>query len=235
MAGIIYKGKAYKSETQMCKLNKLAYSTYSRRKERGLPLELCMAKGRVNIKSVDEIERYRVEGVVHTGIKSICEEYGISKNTLKKLEKELGSFDAAIRHHEEMLLLPIEPKKEKRKRFRPITVNGKTYKSISEACAELKLEYRRVYVRIHRKWTIDEAFELVERNGSREYALDQDESYKVKLREGFVVDGVPYKSIKQAAIENKIDPSTLGARIRNGMPIEVAIKEPVRRYERQAV
>ena len=44
-----------------------------------------------------------------------------------------------------------------------ITVEGKTFNSIKEACKYYNLEYNTVYDRLNRGWSVEEAFELVPR------------------------------------------------------------------------
>ena len=44
-----------------------------------------------------------------------------------------------------------------------ITVNGKTFKSFSEACRYYNLNYSMVWNRLNKGWTIEEAFGLIEK------------------------------------------------------------------------
>ena len=44
-----------------------------------------------------------------------------------------------------------------------ITVNGKTFKSFSEACRYYNLDYDNVLTRLKFGWTPEEAFELVDK------------------------------------------------------------------------
>lgn len=234
MAEIIYNKKRYKNETQLCKLNGLAYTTYIRRKDRGFPLELCMSKKRVNIGEDESFEDYLVEGEYFPSIKEICLEYGIGKARLKSMRQRFGSFDAAIKRHEEEILKSYKPSR-RLKRGTKVEVDGNIYDSLSHACEAYKLPYRRVYVRLYRKWTIDEAFELVDRNTTNEYPLDKEKGKLIRTRRGFSVDKVRYKSLRDAAIAHDIDPRTLAYRVRSGEPVEEALKRPTRKYERAGI
>ncbi|MGF0347736.1 hypothetical protein ACQR3P_29270 [Rhodococcus sp. IEGM1300] len=228
-----HKGRPFRSIKHMCAIHGVAYTTYVRRKEKGLPKELLLSKVRVNIKEHEDIERYRVDGELYPCMKTICDEYGISPGKLRRMEAEFGSFDAAIKEHERVLSLPLEPNKKRRKKQK-VKVDGIVFNCLQDACDHHKKEYKTVYMRLYRNWSLDEAFELKERGNVKEYPLDKDKKKLIRSRRGFSVDKVPYKSLRDAAIAHDIDPRTLAYRVRNGEPVEEALKRPTRKYEKGA-
>lgn len=230
-----HEGRPFRSVKHMCAIHGVAYTTYVRRKEKGLPQELLLSKVRVNIKADEDIERYRVDGELYPCMKAICDEYGISPGKLRRMEEEFGSFDAAIKEHDRLMSLPmdsLEPKK-KRKRNR-VFVDGQWFDCLQDACDHHSKKYKTVYMRLYRNWSIEEALELVERGSVREYPIDKNKKMVIKSRKGFSIDGVPYKSLRDAAIAHDIDPRTLAYRVRNGEPVKEALKRPTRKYERVA-
>ena len=53
---------------------------------------------------------------------------------------------------------------ERNNNRKPITIEGKTYKSINEACRHYNISYSTIYGRLKMGWSKEEAFGLVERD-----------------------------------------------------------------------
>ena len=95
---------------------------------------------------------------------------------------------------------------------KPITLEGRTFKSIKEAAEYYNLKYNTIFVRLRRGWTLEEAFELV----------DIDSKNKAKE---ITVEGKSFISIAEAARYYNLEYETVRLRLRNkGWSIEEAFE-----------
>ena len=94
-----------------------------------------------------------------------------------------------------------------------ITLEGKTFKSIEEACRYYNLNYKKVSTRLNRKWTLEEAFEIVERKSNHKKPI--------------VVKGKKFKSVREACRYYNIQYPIVYSRLKNNWDLELAITLPI--------
>jgi hypothetical protein len=80
-----------------------------------------------------------------------------------------------------------------------IIIKENTFKSIKDACEYFNIKYSTVNSRLHRGWSIEEAFGLVKRNNNCKH---------------ITVDGKTFKSIKEACDYYNVDYRTLRSRLK---------------------
>lgn len=97
-----------------------------------------------------------------------------------------------------------------------ITVEGKVFKSINEASKYYNVASSSVNRRLNNGWSIEEAFELVERKNAR--------SKEVTL------EGITYRSIKEACMYYCKDYDKIKHRLRTGWSVEEAFDLDEREY-----
>lgn len=105
------------------------------------------------------------------------------------------------------------------KNEKPIVVNGIKYRSIAEACRELKLYDCTIRSRLSAGKTLDEAFnmEIIPRN------------------KPIVVNGVKYRSISEACRELNLCSQTIRNRLRAGKTLDEAfISEIFRKRNKES-
>jgi hypothetical protein len=139
-----YKGQTFASAEALAKHCKINYRTLLSRLNRGVPLADAVKKRRIG-KGVNEPRAFTYNGKKYKSLREVADDFGINYSTLRgrvrRGDKIKDAIAAGVSAHE-------------------VVVGGKTYKSITEACAELKFNPNVIYSRIDYKWTLDQAFEL---------------------------------------------------------------------------
>lgn len=159
-----------------------------------------------------------VDGNEFPSVRAAVKHYGLNYATISnRLQSPYWTIEEAFE------LVPHESVVTHTGSAKPITINGKTYASIDEACEEYKLPRALVYTRRKRGWSIEEAFGIKERNTSK-YGY---KNYGNKNAKSVTIDGVTYGSIKEASEHYGIKCQTLYWRLRHGTPINEALTQPV--------
>ena len=153
-----------------------------------------------------------IEGKTFYSIKEAAKYYNLALGTVNARLNRGWSIEEAFGL--------VERKNES---FKPITVNGKTFKSIAEACRYYNLDYKTVLQRFcnyGHGWSIEEAFGLVER--------------KEKPRKGneVILEGKTFPTIKEACKYYNLNYNTIYGRLDKGWTVEDAISVPVREGSR---
>ena len=95
------------------------------------------------------------------------------------------------------------------KNGRSIVIDGNSFISIKEACDYYDLDYDKVRSRLNNGWTIEEAFEFVERD---------DSCRSVNL------EGKHFNSIKEACKYYNLEYNTVYDRLNRGWSVEEAFE-----------
>ena len=138
-----------------------------------------------------------VEGVSYKSITEACKHYNLDpKRIIYRLNNGWSVEEAFGFVEKEKIVEPIT-----------ITVEGRTYNSIAEACKHYNLRSGKVYGRINRGWSIEEAFELVKRDNNRN-------------NKEIIVNGIVFKSLAEACKHYNLNYSTIKNRLHVGWSIE---------------
>lgn len=146
-----------------------------------------------------------VDGVTYNNIKDLARAFNLKYTTVRARIKNLGwTYEQAVNLKER--------KVEHKGNYSEVTVLGKSFKSMSHAAIHYGFKPELIMGRIRRGWTIDEAFQLVERTRptNNRYAL--------------TVDGKVYENLSALASAFNLSPNTLRARIsKQGLTYEQAV------------
>jgi hypothetical protein len=96
-------------------------------------------------------------------------------------------------------------------KWRHITIEGVTYRTLSDACRALNLAEHLAYGRINRGWTIEEALGLAPRKSRNR-------------PQKMVVEGIEYSSISEASRKYELDDTLVGYRLKSGWSVEQAFE-----------
>lgn len=137
-------------------------------------------------------ELYEVEGEEYFGLSKLADAYGILEITMqKRMKSGRWTIEQAC---------GIEPPPKFNKTGLKIDLEGLEFSSITEACGFFGLKKRIVDMRINRlKWSLEEAFELKERNLNK-----------------FVLLGEKYPNFLSACKHFGLNEKKVESRIRNG-------------------
>ena len=142
---------------------------------------------------------YELEGITYYSLASIADEYGILQITLqKRMQSGRWTIEQACGLH--------EPPPDYRRNARAIIVAGTEFRSMLEACRVYKIDKRTVDLRLNRLgWSIDEAFEVIERSKSQ-----------IKLND------LVFETRRDACRHFKLNEKMVDSRLRNGWSLEEA-------------
>ncbi|MHA2798774.1 GIY-YIG nuclease family protein [Vibrio harveyi] len=146
-----------------------------------------------------------VDGVSYDNIKDLARAFNLKYTTVRARIKNLGwTYEQAVNLKER--------KVEHKGNYSEVTVQGNTFKSMSHAAIHYGFKPERIMERIRRGWTIDEAFELVER------------SRPINNRYSLTVGGKVYENQNALAAAFNLSPNTLKARVsKQGWTYEQAV------------
>ena len=94
-----------------------------------------------------------LEGKTFKSIKEAAEYYNLNSNKVRNRLNSGWSIEEAFE------LVDIDSKKK----VKEITLEGKTFPTIKDAAKYYNLNYRKIISRLHKSWTLEEAFELVDK------------------------------------------------------------------------
>ena len=140
-------------------------------------------------------EKIILKNITFKSKRKACEYFDVNYNSVMKRIERGWSIEEAF-----------ELVKRKQKNKIPITVESKTFESIKEACRYYKLNSGTVSQRIREGWSVEEAFELIER--------------KPKFGKTIIVNGKTFTSIKEACEYYNIRYNTAIARYSYGWSVE---------------
>lgn len=154
-----YDGVLYESLSDACKKKGVKYTAVWKRRNRNVPKELWFSKGIISLKKGESDSKYEVDGVKHPSVKSICEEYGVDKETLRRLKRRYGSYDEAIKKHEEMLVNVIGYGEGARVTGEGIKVFDEIYANKSVAAEYYGIKVGTLHSRLRKGMSLEEALE----------------------------------------------------------------------------
>ena len=169
------EGKHFNSIKDACKYYNLDYDrTYIRLCIQNWSVE--EAFGLVKRHKYDKYGKITIGDKTFENLKEVCDHYNLNRKKVSS-RLELGwSIEEAIGL--------IERDYNNRK---SITIEGKTFKSITEACIYYNVDRIKVNNRMRKGWSIEETFELVKKEDGRG-----------KKGTPITLEGKTYKSIKEA-------------------------------------
>lgn len=216
---LVFRGKEYQSFSECYKDNldiaRVSIPTFVKRVREGKSVEeaLTAPKGRT---LVTRLGSHMVDGVEYENLPSIARAYGIKESLVyRRYHRGLRGTEL-IPPKLRKDYVPPQPKPKPPSRWQ-ITVGGKTYRSIREACRKLGIEIHTFRNRRNRGCSVEQALGLEPipkrpRKGSRLYEIDGEEL-----------------SLNDIARKYGIDPSTFKRRIDKGMSFKEAATKPSRR------
>ena len=144
-------------------------------------------------------EPYELEGITYYSLASIADEYGIVPVTLhKRMQSGRWTIEQACGLH--------EPPPDFRSNAVPITVAGREFRSMLEACSVFNVDKRTVNLRLNRMgWSIDEAFEVVKRS-----------KYQI------ILNDLVFETRRDACRHFQLNEKMVESRLRNGWSLEEA-------------
>lgn len=120
----------------------------------GFPLkEIFDNKSITNIKN--NCKPITVRGKRYESLSQACAYYHLNSQNVRQRLKKGWSVEEAF----ELV------KRKRNVNGKEITVNSRTFETTKEACKYFNLNYNAVMNRLHKGWTLEEAFELVKRDG----------------------------------------------------------------------
>lgn len=152
-----------------------------------------------------------IDGVEYGSISEAARSFGIEPSLLgARLRKGYTPEQAAG-------LVP-PPEKSTPYNAESLVVGDREFQSLTAAAKAFDIPPQQIHKRIKQLgWTVEEAFELVDRKG-----VPSNHAKKV------VVDGVTYNSIRDASAAYGLSQSTVNRRVKGGMSLEDALKTPSR-------
>ena len=200
---ITVEGKTFESVAEACRYYNLDYAVVIYRLNNSWSIEeafelIDRKRKQIEVKG----KEITVEGKTFNSIKEAAKYYNLALGTVNARLNRGWSIEEAFGL--------VERKNES---FKPITVNGKTFKSIAEACRYYNLDYKTVLQRFcnyGHGWSIEEAFGLVER--------------KEKPRKGneVILEGKTFPTIKEACKYYNLNYNTVYSRLVDGWSVEEA-------------
>lgn len=127
---IIYKGKEYASQKELCREYGLNYHTFATRMRIGWSLEKTMEVGVGEIATSGNPVEY--EGKAYPSVKALAEEYGLPYSSLSHLYSRRQNIEAAV----ESCIKQQE---------KAVVVWGRQYKGISNVALEFGLRHASLY------------------------------------------------------------------------------------------
>ena len=211
---ITIEGITYKSIAIACDYYNLNYGTVHNRLYNGWSIEEAFELVKKK-KNSSLYKKITLEENQFDSLAEACRYYNLDSNTIYARLQIGWSIEEAFG------LVKREDKIRK-----PITIEGKTFISIAEACKYYKFDTDLVYKRMNNYgWSIEEAFELVDRDTYRHY-----------LNKPLVIQGKQFKSLSKACDCYNIDYSLVLYRIdRLKWSIEDAVSTPVNNHKGEKI
>lgn len=144
-----------------------------------------------------------VNGVAYSSLSEVCRDYGVGYQKVYNRLRSGWSIEEALSKED-----------NRGKSGNTISLNGKEFGSVKEACDFYGISYNTVNARIAKGYPLKSAIKMerIENSGKN-----------------VVINGVTYSSIKEACQAFKISPSIVYQRIRCGWSVEEALTMPMRR------
>ena len=216
---LVFRGKEYHSFSECYNDNKdiarVSIPTFVKRVREGKTIEeaLTAPKGRT---LVTRLGSHIVDGVEYENLPSIARAYGLKESLVyRRYHRGLRGTEL-IPPKLRKGYVPPQPKPKPPSRWQ-ITVGGKTYRSIREACRNLGIEIHTFRNRRNRGCTVEQSLGLEPipkrpRKGSKLYEIDGEEL-----------------CLNDISKKYNIDPSTFKRRVDKGMDYREAATKPIRR------
>lgn len=146
---------------------------------------------------------FSCEGVLFSSIIELAEHYKIHPSTVARRIRDGWSIDQAV---------GLE-KKQRAGHGKKVVINGKSYKTIKEACLNLNLNPATIRARIQQGYSVEDAF-----NG------------KFKERKGGIAklisyEGIEYPSIEAIGETYQVKPSVISKRLKRGWTLSQALNQ----------
>ena len=216
---LVFRGKEYHSFSECYNDNKdiarVSIPTFVKRVREGKTIEeaLTAPKGRT---LVTRLGSHIVDGVEYENLPSIARAYGLKESLVyRRYHRGLRGTEL-IPPKLRKDYVPPQPKPKPPSRWQ-ITVGGKTYRSIREACRNLGIEIHTFRNRRNRGCTVEQSLGLEPipkrpRKGSTLYEINGEEL-----------------CLNDISKKYNIDPSTFKRRVDKGMSYQEAATKPSRR------
>ena len=216
---LVFRGKEYHSFSECYNDNKdiarVSIPTFVKRVREGKTIEeaLTAPKGRT---LVTRLGSHIVDGVEYENLPSIARAYGLKESLVyRRYHRGLRGTEL-IPPKLRKDYVPPQPKPKPPSRWQ-ITVGGKTYRSIREACRNLGIEIHTFRNRRNRGCTVEQSLGLEPipkrpRKGSKLYEINGEEL-----------------CLNDISKKYNIDPSTFKRRVDKGMNYQEAATKPSRR------
>jgi hypothetical protein len=216
---LVFRGKEYHSFSECYNDNKdiarVSIPTFVKRVREGKTIEeaLTAPKGRT---LVTRLGSHIVDGVEYENLPSIARAYGLKESLVyRRYHRGLRGTEL-IPPKLRKDYVPPQPKPKPPSRWQ-ITVGGKTYRSIREACRSLGIEIHTFRNRRNRGCTVEQSLGLEPipkrpRKGSKLYEINGEEL-----------------CLNDISKKYNIDPSTFKRRVDKGMSYQEAATKPSRR------
>ena len=201
---ITVNGKTFKSFSEACRYYNLNYSMVWNRLNKGWTIE--EAFGLIEKEFHHHRKEITLNGKTFNSIIEATKYYNLNTNLVQK------RLSRGWTNEEAFGLVKRKGKRKYGNKRKQITIEGRTFNSINEAVKYYNLNYNKVWSRLNKGWTIEEAFELVQRK--RKYG-DQRE---------ITVGGKTFTSIAEAARYYNIDNIKINNRLNRGWSIEEAFE-----------
>jgi hypothetical protein len=165
-----------------------------------------------------------VENVFYPKLKAVAAAYGLGERRIYKRYQRGKRNDDLIPAKYRRDYIPPIPKPKKLSRVsREFTAGGVKYKNAADACRQLKIDYNTYKSRISRKWTKEEALQIVPRIDKRTIKHSSKKRNRLNSRKPLIAFGKKYKSYTELEKQFGIKSYVLRQRVNNGKSLEEAI------------
>ena len=197
-----YAARTFRSEEELCRTYKFSFQKFQELKDAGMSLsEIMLELAPQNEKTVV------YQGVVYANRKQMCEALGLDYYRYRSAFARTGDIEQSV----EFAKTPAASRK-------PFEVDGKTYNNYMEFCEETGIPYSTLINMVYvRGMTVEEA-----RNAYLE-AQKNKPVYRYK--------GKAYPSLRRLCLENGFSYMSIHAQVRQGVPLEDAIKTHLKRVK----
>ncbi len=140
------------------------------------------------------------DGITYPSYAALAKKFGISEKLLDGRRRWGWELQEAL----------TTPPHTRNKSATQVVVKNESFTSLRKAAERYKIPYQKVYERITRGWTIEEALDITKKDNP--------------TRKSITVDGVTFPTISAAAKHYKIDPKKVYQKIGSGKSIEQALE-----------
>ena len=201
---IILDGKTFVSIVEAARYYNLNSKSIRSRLRKGWSLEEAFE---IVERKNERFREITIEGKTFKSIKEACKHYNLNYSTIRnRLDNLHLSLEEAFNINQPDINIGLQ--------YKEITIEGKTFKSVKEACKyyDLEKEYHTIIYRLNSGWSVEDAFGLyIEMN--------------YKNGRSIVIDGNSFISIKEACDYYDLDYEKVRHRISNyGWSIEEAFE-----------